>query len=97
MMMQHPFAFVPDKVPVVDVTLVKTDLVLRPVVLELPVGWRGDNKVHLPVSEVVHLSTVAVDYGVVALQGAVGCMGFESNSVISYSSLLPLMGDKHNI
>ncbi len=38
-MMQHPFAFVPDKVPVVDVTLVKTDLVLRPVVLELPVGW----------------------------------------------------------
>ncbi len=41
-MMQHPFAFVPDKIQVVNVafvTLVKTDLVLRPVVLELPVGW----------------------------------------------------------
>ena len=40
--MQHPFAFVPDKVQVVDValvTLVKADLVLRPLVLELPVGW----------------------------------------------------------
>ena len=32
---------------------------------------------HLPVSEEVHLSAVAVDYGVVALQGAVGGMGFE--------------------
>jgi len=45
--MQHPLAFVPDKVQVVDValvTLVKADLVLRRVVLELPVGWRGDNK-----------------------------------------------------
>ncbi len=77
--MQHPLAFVPDKVQVIDVafvTLVKTDLVLRPVVLELPVGWRGNNKVHRPVSEEVHLSAVAVDYGVVAHQGAVGCMGF---------------------
>ena len=38
--MQHPLAFIPDKVQVVDValvTLVKADLVLRPVVLELPV------------------------------------------------------------
>jgi hypothetical protein len=38
----HPLAFVSDKVQVVDValvTLVKADLVLRPVVLELPVGW----------------------------------------------------------
>ena len=96
MMMQHPFAFVPDKVPVVDVTLVKTDLVLRPVVLELPVGWRGDNQMHRPVSEEVHLSAVAVDYGVMALQGALGCLGFESNSVITHSSL-PLMGNKHNI
>ena len=77
--MQHPLAFVPDKVQVVDValvTFVKADLVLRPVVLELPVGWRGDNKMHRPVSEEVHLSAVAVDYGVMALQGAVGCMGF---------------------
>ncbi len=76
--MQHPLAFVPDKVQVVDValvTLMKADLVLRPVVLELPVGWRGNNKMHLPVSEEVHLSAVAVDYGVVALQGAVGCPG----------------------
>jgi hypothetical protein len=30
---------------------------------------------HRPVSEEVHLSAVAVDYGVVALQGAVGCPG----------------------
>ena len=30
---------------------------------------------HRPVSEEVHLSAVAVDYGVVALQGAVGGMG----------------------
>ncbi len=40
--MQHPLAFVPDKVQVVDValvTLVKADLVLRPLVLELPVRW----------------------------------------------------------
>ena len=98
--MQHPLAFVPDKVQVVDValvTLVKADLVLRPVVLELPVRWRGDNKMHRPVSEEIHLSAVAVDYGVMALQGAVGCLGFDSSSVISYSSLLPLMGDKHNI
>ena len=76
--MQHPLAFVPDKVQVVDVafvTLVKADLLLRPVVLELPAGWRGDNKMHRPVSEEVHLSAVAVDYGVMALQGAVGCMG----------------------
>ena len=76
---RRSLAFVPDKVQVVDValvTLVKADLVLRPVVLELPVGWRGDNKVYRPVSEEVHLSAVAVDYGVVALQGAVGCMGF---------------------
>jgi len=28
--------------------------------------------------EEVHLSAVAVDYGVVALQGAVGCLGFGS-------------------
>ena len=28
---------------------------------------------HRPVSEVVHLSAVAVDYGVMALQGAVKC------------------------
>ena len=76
---RRPLAFVPDKVQVVDValvTLVKADLVLRPVVLELPVGWRGDNKMHRPVSEEVHLSAVAVDYGVMALQGAVGCLGF---------------------
>jgi hypothetical protein len=52
---------------------------------------------HRPVSKEVHLSAVAVDYGVVALQGAVGCPGFDSSSVISYSSLLPLMGDKHYI
>jgi len=32
--------------------------------------------VHRPVSKEVHLSAVAVDYGVVAFQGAVGCMGF---------------------
>ena len=98
--MQHPLAFVPDKVQVIDValvTLMKADLVLRPVVLELPVGWRGNNKMHRPVSEEVHLSAVAVDYCVVALQGALGCMGFGSSSVISYSSLLPLMGHKHNI
>ena len=79
--MQHPLAFVPDKVQVVDVafiTLVKADLVLRPVVLELPVGWRGDNKVYRPVSEEVHLSAVAVDYGVMALQGTLGCLGFGS-------------------
>jgi len=31
---------------------------------------------HRPVSEEVHLSAVAVDYGVVALQGALGCLGF---------------------
>ena len=73
--MQHPLAFVPDKVQVVDVALVKADLVLRPLVLELPVGWRGDNKVHRPVSKEVHLSAVAVDYGVMALQGAVGGLG----------------------
>ncbi|MEI6758713.1 MAG: hypothetical protein WCK85_12745, partial [Chlorobium sp.] len=76
---RRPLAFVPDKVQVVDValvTLVKADLVLRPVVLELPVRWRGDNKVYRPVCEEVHLSAVAVDYGVVALQGAVGCLGF---------------------
>ena len=48
------------------------------------------------VGEAVHLSAVAVDYGVMALQGAVGCLGFDSSSVISYSSL-PLMGDKHYI
>jgi hypothetical protein len=30
---------------------------------------------HRPVSEEVHLSAVAVDYGVVALQGALGCLG----------------------
>jgi hypothetical protein len=48
------------------------------------------------VGEVVHLSAVAVDYGVMALQGAVGCLGFGSSSVISYSSL-PFMGNKHNI
>ena len=48
----------------------KADLVLRPVVLELPVGWRSDNKMHRPVSKEVHLSAVAVDYGVMALQGA---------------------------
>jgi hypothetical protein len=30
---------------------------------------------HRPVREEVHLSAVAVDYGVVALQGAVGCLG----------------------
>ncbi len=30
---------------------------------------------HRPVSKKVHLTAVAVDYGVVALQGAVGCMG----------------------
>ena len=38
---RRPLAFVPDKVQVVDValvTLVKADLVLCPVVLELPVG-----------------------------------------------------------
>ncbi len=78
-MEQHPLAFVPDKVQVVDialVTLVKADLVLCPVVLELPVGWRGDNKMHRPVSEEVHLSAVAVDYGVMALQSALGCLGF---------------------
>jgi len=47
---RRPLALVPDKVQVVDValvTLVKADLVLRPVVLELPVGWRGNNKMHL--------------------------------------------------
>ena len=51
--MQHPLAFVPDKVQVIDValvTLMKADLVLRPIVLELPVGWRSDNKVHRPVA-----------------------------------------------
>ena len=53
----------------------KADLVLRPVVLELPVGWRSDNKMHRPVSKEVHLSAVAVDYGVMALQGALGCLG----------------------
>jgi len=31
--------------------------------------------VHRPVSAEVHLSAVAVDYGVMALQGAVGCPG----------------------
>ncbi len=39
---RRPLAFVPDKVQVVDValvTLMKADLVLRPLVLELPVGW----------------------------------------------------------
>ena len=77
--MQHPLAFVPDTVQVVDValvTLVKADLVLRPEVLELPVGWRGNNKMHRPVSKEVHLSAVAVDYGVMALQGVLGCLGF---------------------
>ena len=54
----------------------KADLVLRPIVLELPVRWRRNNQMHRPVSEDVHLSAVAVDYGVVALQGAVGCLGF---------------------
>ncbi len=71
--MQHPLAFVPDKVQVVDValvTLVKADLLLRPVFLELPVGWRGNNQMHRPVSEKVHLSAVAVDYVVVGLQDA---------------------------
>ena len=29
-----------------------------------------------PVSEEVHLSAVVVDYGVMALQGALGCLGF---------------------
>ena len=38
MLMLHPLAFVQEKGPVVDVTLVKTDRVLHPVVLELPVG-----------------------------------------------------------
>ena len=76
--MQHPLAFVPDKVQIVDValvTLVKADLVLRPVVLELPVGWRGDNQMHQPVREEVHLSAVAMDYGVMALHGTVECPG----------------------
>jgi len=39
--MQHPLAFAPNQVQVVDiafVTLVKADLLLRSVVLELPVG-----------------------------------------------------------
>lgn len=73
---QHPLALVPGKVQIVDValvTLMKAELVLRPVVLELPVGWRGDNKMHRPVSKEVHLSAVAVYYGVMALQGAVKC------------------------
>ncbi len=30
---------------------------------------------HRPVSEEIHLSAVAVDYGVVAHQGGGGCMG----------------------
>jgi len=30
---------------------------------------------HRPVSKKVHLSAVAVDYGVVAFQGAPGCLG----------------------
>jgi len=78
--MQHPLALVPDKVQVVDValvTLVKADLVFRPVVLELPVGWRGDNKVHRPVSKKVHLPAVAVDYGVMTLQGALLIPAFD--------------------
>ena len=72
----YSLAFVPDQVQVIDVafvTLVKADLVLRPVVLELPVRWRGDNKMHRPVSKKVHLSAVAVDYGVMALQGTLKC------------------------
>ena len=76
---RRSLAFVPDKVQVVDlalVTLVKADLLLRPVVLELPIGWRGNNQMHRPVSEKVHLSAVAVDYGVTGFQGAGGCMGF---------------------
>ena len=31
---------------------------------------------HRPVNEEVHLTAVAVDYGVMGFQGEVGCMGY---------------------
>ncbi len=40
--------------------------------------FREHGKVHRPVSEEVHLSAVAVENGVMALQGGGGCMGFGS-------------------
>ena len=44
-----------------------TLVIIINVMLDLPVGWRGDHKMHRPVSEEVHLSAVAVDYSVVAM------------------------------
>ena len=38
---------------------------------------------HRPVSKEVQLSAVAVDYGVVALQGAVGDLGFLVGGAVS--------------
>jgi len=75
--MQHPFALAPDKIQIVDVALiavVKSDLVLRPVVLELPVGRRGNDKVNRTVRQQIHLPAVAFYYGVTSFQRLGFCL-----------------------
>jgi len=62
--MQHPDALIPDLVERGDVlliALVVANLPRMPIVLELPVWRRGDDKVNLVVTYFGHLATVADD------------------------------------
>jgi len=75
---KKPFTLAPDKIQIVDVALiavVKSDLVLRPVVLELPIGRRGNDKVHRTVRQQIHLPAVAFYYGVTGFQRLGFCLG----------------------
>jgi hypothetical protein len=63
---QHAVTFLPCKVQMIDigfVIIVKTDLIFRSVIFQLPVGRRRNNQMNAPVCKLAHLPTVAVDYG----------------------------------
>ena len=64
--MKNAIAFVPDKVEVVDILLIaviKPDLVIAAIVLQLPVRRRRDDKMNALILQLTHPPAIADDYG----------------------------------
>lgn len=61
---QHPFTLLPDKVQVVDVffiAVIETNLLLRPIIFQLPIRRRGDDQVHRFIRNFAHIAAVTRD------------------------------------
>ena len=64
--MENPVAFVPDQIQVVDILLIaviKPDLVIAAIVLQLPVRRRRDDKMNALILQLTHPPAITDYYG----------------------------------